>query len=353
MSDRPVPAPVVIKLGGDALASPQRIAAQALRVARLAADGPVVAVASARRGVTDHLLGLAREVAAEAGRSRSGKQTDADARWSRAEQDRAVATGEVVSASLLALALNQLGVESISLDAREAGVVSHGHFGDARIRRVTPRRIEQMLARGVVPVVTGFQGWQRGRVATLGRGGTDTSAVALTVALKGERTVFVKEAHGLRTADPKVVPDAMKIPEASHAFLSALTAAGSKVVQAEAAALAELHGVRLEFCSLEGLSPDTIVHREATAVGIRAIASHSGELYGLVTVLAGQAAELLHEAESLRTSLQDSAVAVVEIQPAANGLRFVVPADQTTSAVRAVHAAFVGHSPPQRARRAS
>ena len=353
MSDRPVPAPVVIKLGGDALASPQRIVAQALRVARLAADGPVVAVASARRGVTDHLLGLAGEVTAEAGRRGAGREREGDDRCSRAERDRAVATGEVVSAALLALALNQLGVESVSLDAREAGVLSHGHFGDARIRRVTPRRIEQLLARGVVPVVTGFQGWQRGRVATLGRGGTDTSAVALTVALKGERTVFVKEAHGLRTADPKVVPDAVKIPEASHAFLSALTAAGSRVVQAEAAALAESHGVRLEFCSLESSSPDTIVHRDGTMVGLRAVAAQDGRPHGQVTVLAGQATDLLHEAESLRASLESAAIAVMEIQPAANGLRFVVPADQTTGAVRALHVAFVGRNPPQSALRAS
>ena len=219
MSDRPV----VVKLGGDALASPQRIVAQARRLARRAAEGPVLAVASARRGVTDHLLGLAQEVASAAAR---GAEAGATARRAaRSESDRAVATGEVVSAALLALALNELGVPAVSLDAREAGVVSRGEFGDARIRRVATRRLERLLARGIVPVVTGFQGWQRGRVATLGRGGTDTSAVALTVALGGQSTIFVKEAHGLRTADPKLVPEADRIPAAPHAFLSALTAA--------------------------------------------------------------------------------------------------------------------------------
>ncbi|HSB52894.1 MAG TPA: hypothetical protein VLD58_00995 [Gemmatimonadales bacterium] len=352
MSDRPAPAPVVIKLGGDALASPQRIVAQAARVARLAADGPVVAVASARRGVTDHLLGLAREITAEAGRSGAARK-NTDDRCSRAERDRAVATGEVVSAALLALALNQLGIEAVSLDAREAGVLSHGHFGDARIRRVAPRRVEQLLAKRIVPVVTGFQGWQQGRVATLGRGGTDTSAVALTIALKGERTLFVKEAHGLRTADPKLVPEAERIPEAPHQFLSVLTSAGSKVVQAEAARLAESHGVRLEFCSLESATPDTVVHAGAAAAGLRAVASHTVDGHGQVTVLAGQSADFQYEAEALRAALQSAAIPVVEIQPAANGLRFLVPADQTTGAVRALHAAFIGCRPPQNARRAS
>ncbi len=352
MSHPGTDAPVVIKLGGDALASPQRIVAQAARVARLAGQGPVVAVASARRGVTDHLLGLAQDVAVEADQ-RDLATAPPEERNTQAERDRAVATGELVSASLLALALNRLGVTSVSLDAREAGVLSHGRFGDARIRRVAPRRIRQLLAKGVVPVVTGFQGWQRGRVATLGRGGTDTSAVALTLALDGGRTVFVKESHGLRTADPKVVPEAARIAEAPHAFLSALTAAGSRVVQAEAAHLAERHGLRLEFYSLEGMSPDTVVSRHAAATGLRAVASSTDANHGLITVLAGQSTDLRHEAESLRDALQVRSVTVLEIQPAASGLRFLVPADETIGAVQALHAAFVDRLPLARARRAS
>lgn len=352
MTDRPA-APVVIKLGGDALATPQRIVAQAARIAQAAAAGPVVAVASARRGVTDHLLALAREVSEGTTVGDRGEQPPRIARCIRAERDRAVATGEVVSAALLALALNELGVEAISLDAREAGVLSHGQFGDARIRRVVPRRLRQLLDRGAVPVVTGFQGWQQGRVATLGRGGTDTSAVALTLALDGTRTVFVKEAHGLRTADPRLVPEAAKIPEAPHAFLSALAAAGSRVVQAEAAELAERHGIRLEFCSLDAAAPDSIIHREAVAAGLRAVASRVDETHGHVTALAGQPGDLLHEAESLRGALLGASLTVTEIQPAANGLRFVVPPDQVVPALRTLHTAFVGRRSPGQARRAS
>lgn len=347
MSDRPV----VIKLGGDALASPQRIVAQACRLARRAAQGPVLAVASARRGVTDHLLGLAEEVASAA--ARGALAGAATRRAARAEGDRAVATGEVVSAALLALALNELGVPAVSLDAREAGVVSRGEFGDARIRQVTTRRLERLLARGILPVVTGFQGWQRGRVATLGRGGTDTSAVALTVALRGQRTIFVKEAHGLRTADPKLVPEADRIPAAPHAFLSALTAAGAKVVQAEAASLAEAHGLPLEFWSLEGETADSVVVQGADPVGLRAVATLPGEDSARVTVISGSAAELVHEADALRAALAALGITPGEIQPAANGLRFVVPGTRAAEATRALHAVFVSCRPDHSTRRAS
>jgi aspartate kinase len=341
--------PVVVKLGGDALASPPRIAAQARRLARRAGEGPVLAVASARRGVTDHLLGLANEVAAHAGGSAPGRC----GRPGQAERDRAVASGEVVSAALLALALNQLGVPAISLDAREAGVLSRGRVGATRIHAVIPRRLSRLLSQGVIPVVTGFQGWQRGRVATLGRGGTDASAVALAVALGSSRTIFVKQAPGLRTADPRIVPDAALIPEASHDFLSALTGAGSRVVQAEAAALAERSGVPLEFWSLDGEAPESLVRRGATGSGLRAVATEVGEAEGRVTVLAGSPGGLVHESEQLREALIAAGIPCRDIQPAANGLRFIVAAALAGEATRALHAAFVSRRSGSSTRRAS
>jgi aspartokinase len=190
-------------------------------------------------------------------------------------------------------------------------------------------------------------------VVTLGRGGTDTSAVALTVALGGNRTIFVKEAPGLRTADPKVVPDAGRIEEAPHGFLSALTAAGSKVVQAEAAELAEWYALPLEFWSLEGESAESLVRHGVSAVGLRAVAAAAGRTDGHVTVLAGVPADLVHEAESLRTALGAAAIPCSDIQPAANGLRFVVTATAVVEATRALHTAFVSGRPESTSRRAS
>ena len=153
--------PVIVKLGGDALASPERDRSGGATGPARAAAGPVVAVASARRGVTDHLLGLVDEVRSAAGGTRGPVS----------EADRAVAAGEVVAASLLALALQQLGVQGVSLDAREAGLRTVGRAGHAHIGAVATRRFTRLLDRGAVPVVTGFQGWNRGRVVTLGRGG--------------------------------------------------------------------------------------------------------------------------------------------------------------------------------------
>jgi aspartate kinase len=343
--------PIIVKLGGDALASPERIVAQARRLSRWAAHGPVVAVASARRGVTDHLLELVAEVANHTGKESAHRLPD---RRAAAEADRAVASGEVVAASLLALALNQLGTPASSLDAREAGVSSRGRFGSARITAVAPRRLQRLLARGVVPVVTGFQGWQKGRVATLGRGGTDTSAVALAVALEGESVRFVKDAPGLRTADPKLVSDSVCIAQAPHAFLSALTASGSRVIRAEAAALAERHGFPLEFWALDGETAVSRICRGTSGTGLRAVATGPmGLTAASVTVIAGDCADLAAEADPLRTALNGAGVDLTEVQPAANGLRFVVPSGSVAEATRALHDAFVRGCSSSRALRAS
>lgn len=341
--------PVVVKLGGDALSTPERIAAQARRLAHRAQSGPVVAVVSARRGVTDHLLGLAASI-----RQHLPATTDERRRAIAAESDRAVSTGEIVTASLLALALNQLGLEAVSLDAREAGISSRGSFGGAEIHQVAATKLKRLLAQGGVPVVAGFQGWQHGRVATLGRGGTDTSAVAIGVALGADNVVFVKESAGLRTADPKLVPLASRIAESSHAFLTALAAAGARIIHVDAARLAEHHALPLEFWSLEGDAADTRVERHASSTTLRAVTSATDDdgTAGL-TALAGHPDGLLGEAEHLRAALTHAGITVLDTQPAANGLRLVVAAEQVEAGVRALHSAFVESPRNSRSRRAS
>ncbi|MFL5403761.1 MAG: hypothetical protein ACJ8BF_13175 [Gemmatimonadales bacterium] len=269
--------PLVIKFGGDALAVPERIALAARRVARRLERSPVVAVASARRGVTDHLLGLVEQVKEDTGFE------DIDTEGLAAASDRAVAAGELVSASLLAVALNRLGVRAQVLDARQAGLHSDGEWTRAQLTRVRPDRITRMLRRGVTPVVTGFQGWHRGQVTTLGRGGSDTSAVALAAELGAPECELVKHAGGLFTADPKVVPDARHIPRASHRFLSRLAEAGAKVMALRAAVLAERKRLALRLTSLEDESLTSRVSAEES-VEVRAVASRAG--YHRFTALA-------------------------------------------------------------------
>jgi aspartate kinase len=325
--------PVIVKLGGDALASPERIAAAARRVQLRAAAGPVVAVASARRGVTDHLLGLVEEVRSATG----GFGTPVS------EADRAVAAGEVVAASLLALALQQLGVQGVSLDAREAGLRTVGRAGHAHIGAVATRRLTRLLQRDAVPVVTGFQGWNRGRVVTLGRGATDVTAVALAAALEAGHAEFVKDAHGLRTADPKLVAEAQVIREAPHAFLSALATAGARVIHPEAARLAERRGLTLQFHPLEDEGPLTTVSSLAPQENIRAVATAPTDgVMVRLTALSNTALEdSLRLTESLHRALRAESIPVIEVDPEVRQVSVTVPAVFGAQATRIVHSIFV------------
>ncbi len=326
-------APVVVKLGGDALASPGRIVAEARRLAELAAAGPVIAVASARRGVTDHLLGLVQEVRAVAG-------TAARASGVQPEAHRAVATGEVVTAALLALALEELGVSAASLDAREAGLIAGRNR--SRIGTVRGSRLARLLAQGVVPVVTGFQAWHRGRVTTLARGGTDATAVALACAMSASRVLFVKDAEGLRTADPRVVPDSRPIRAAPHRFLTALARAGARLIQSEAAAEAEAAGLELEFHSLEGRTALSVVSRHALGTGLRAVSLGPAEAGWIpVTAVAGTPEDAIELAEPFRSALLVAGISHGDLQPASSGLRVLVEARLAPEALRAVHRAVV------------
>ncbi len=326
------PQPIVVKLGGDALATPARIAAQARRLARWAEAGPVVAVASARRGVTDHLLGLVGEIEAVTG-------DEAATSGAHLEADRAVSSGEVVSAALLALALNRLGWHAVSLDAREAGILARGPRGDGRIRRIQAQRIRQLYEKGIIPVITGFQGWQDGRVVTLGRGGSDTSAVALADALGASKVVFVKDAAGLRTADPKLVPDTEAIPEAPHAFLTALTRAGAKVVHAHAAALAEARGLPLEFWTLDGEAPASVV-RHGVLPTVPLLAAAASAAHGEtadVTVLGVQTDARSRVGARLEQELRASGVSEPALTELPEGIRVTVPAALAGEALRIAH----------------
>jgi aspartate kinase len=325
-------APVVVKLGGDALARPERIAAQARRLARWAQAGPLVVVASARRGVTDHLLGLVRDVESAVAPADAPASGDLEA-------DRAVASGEVVSAALLALALNRLGCKAVSLDAREAGILAERRGKEGQIRRIRPAPIARLLAEGTVPVVTGFQGVWRGRAVTLGRGGSDTSAVALAVALGAGKVVFVKEAAGIRTADPKLVPDTAPIREAPHHFLTELARAGARVLHPRAAELAESARLPLEFWSLGGDAPETLIHAGAAPPEPLRAAAHHGAEDGAVHVSVLGLATGEHEVHRLALAEDLRALGLTDpvLEERPHGFRVTVPAPLAALAVRAAH----------------
>jgi aspartate kinase len=227
--------PLVIKFGGTSLATPARMLRAARRVAAYARRGrPVAVVVSATGHSTDRILAWAGAF---------GPAECADGR--RREVDRAAATGEALSAALFATALWTLGIRAASLGGGEAGVLAEGPFGAARIRDVRTARLRALFADGVVPVVAGFQGIRHdGETVTLGRGGSDTSAVALAAAL-GAECHIVTDVDGVYPRDPRLCPGETAFDCLDHASLVSLAEGGAQVVHHSAARLAEERDVPL------------------------------------------------------------------------------------------------------------
>ena len=227
--------PLVLKFGGTSLATPARIRRAAERVATLHRSGrAVVAVVSARGHTTDRILKDLERLGA------------AKAEASRREVDRVLATGEDLSAGLLAASLNALGIAARSLRGGEAGVLASGGFGTGRIREVDPGRLSGLLSAGIVPVVSGFQGERAdGETVTLGRGGSDTSAVAIAAALGSAPCDIVTDVDAVYDRDPRRDPSARAFSELTHEELLELTVGGAQVVHPEAARLAQRHEVPL------------------------------------------------------------------------------------------------------------
>jgi aspartate kinase len=244
---------VVQKYGGTSVATAERIRHVAQRVAReRAAGSQVVAVVSARGDTTDELLALARAVS-----------DDPDPR----ELDLLLATGEHESATLLSMALHSAGVPAISLTGAQAGITTDGRYGRARIANVEPARVRSELERGAVVIVAGFQG-QSGvaeglqETTTLGRGGSDTTAVALAAALGAQRCQIYTDVKGIYTADPRLVPDARQLPVIGYEEMLELAHQGAQVMQVRAVELGWINDVAIEVLSSFEDAPGTLIRED-------------------------------------------------------------------------------------------
>lgn len=237
---------LVQKFGGTSVGDIDRIKAVARRIKMTVDDGNQIAVVvSAMAGVTDRLAGWVRETAPLH-----------DAR----EYDAVVATGEQVTSGLLALALQDIGVPARSWQGWQLPMRTNGEHGSARILSIDTEKIESRLAAGQVAVVTGYQGLSpEGRIATLGRGGSDTSAVALAAALGADRCDIYTDVEGVYTADPRIVSAAHKLDKISYEEMLEMASLGAKVLQTRAVALAMRHRVRLQVLSSFNQSPGTLV----------------------------------------------------------------------------------------------
>ena len=220
---------IVQKYGGSSVSDVAKIGKVADKVAATRRAGhDVVVVVSAMGKATDELVALAQKVAAEGA-------TASEARMPRRELDMLVSTGERVTMALLCIALDARGHEAISFTGSQSGILTNDRHFDARIIEVRPHRIEDELARGRIVIVAGYQGMSYKReITTLGRGGSDTTAVALAAALGADRCEIYSDVDGVYSADPRVVPDAIHLPQIDLASLQEMAEAGAKVLNAQA-----------------------------------------------------------------------------------------------------------------------
>ena len=240
---------VVQKFGGTSVGDVERIKHVAALIAKSRQAGDaVVVVVSAMSGETDRLLKLAHELA-----------PFPDER----EMDMLLSTGERVTIALLAMALRAMGLDARSYTGRQVGIMTDSTHTRARIERITAERIKEALDQGIVPVVAGFQGInEKNDVTTLGRGGSDLTAVALAAALRAEQCLIYTDVEGIFTADPNIVPSARKLEKVSYEEMLELASLGAKVLQSRSVEFAAKYEVPVIVKSTFKEGDGTLVTKE-------------------------------------------------------------------------------------------
>jgi len=315
---------IIIKFGGSSLADPGRIRRAAAMVLGERRRGlRPVAVVSAPADCTDDLLKLA---------SLAG-----GASLSRRETDALLAAGEQMSAALLALALQAEGAPAVSLTGAQAGIKTDDAFSAASVTSVNAGRLRRELAAGRIPVVAGFQGVSpAGDITTLGRGGSDLSAVVLARALKAGRCDFRTDVKGIYTAHPALIPAARKIPALSYGEVIALAELGTEVRQLRAVKYSARHGIALHLRSSFHDEPGTLVTREGGRAGVSCLSLKKEGGMALVSVI-GRRLGALQLAKALA-----AAGALCAGKPACSpgAITLRVPAPSGEALLKKLHAAF-------------
>ena len=244
---------IVQKYGGSSVGTIDRIRNVAARLIRTQQEGNrVVAVISAMSGVTDQLIGLAHQVMDNP---------------PEREMDMLVSTGEQQSIALLCMAIADAGYRAMSFTGAQAGICTYGSHTRGRIESISPERLKKALDEGYIVVCAGFQGiTPAGEIHTLGRGGSDLSAIALAAAVKADLCQIYTDVDGVYTCDPRVVKDARKIPVLSYEEMLEMASSGSKVMQARSVELAKKYGVVFEVRNSMNNNPGTIVQEENSAM---------------------------------------------------------------------------------------
>ena len=226
---------IVQKFGGTSVGSEERIASVAQIIQKASIDNSVIVVVSAMSGETNRLIKLAKSF----GENPSKREFDA-----------LISTGEKVSAALLAMALHQIGVKAKSYTASQISMRTTDSYSKAKILDVDGQKIQDALNEGIIPIITGFQGiTESGDVTTLGRGGSDTTAVAIAAQMKAERCDIYTDVDGIYTTDPRVVPEAKKLDKITMEEMLEMAGQGAKVIQIRAVEFANKYNVPVRVLS--------------------------------------------------------------------------------------------------------
>src|SRR5205807_278408 len=244
---------IVQKYGGTSVGSPERIRNVARRLIETQREGcSVVAVISAMAGVTDDLIKLAHEISPDP---------------TKRELDILLATGEHAASALTAMAVNALGAKAISLTGADAGILTDGFHTKARIANISPKQIQELLSDDYIVIVAGFQGQSaEGETTTLGRGGSDLTAIALAGALNADACQIFTDVDGVFTCDPRVVLDAKKVSEIAYDEMLEMAGSGAKVMQSRAVEFAKKFGVEFEVRSTFTKRRGTITKEETPSM---------------------------------------------------------------------------------------
>ncbi len=244
---------IVQKYGGSSVGSVERIQNVANRIKAKQEQGDqVVAVISAMGGVTDSLLDLANQISSQP---------------SQRELDVLLATGEQQSIALLTMALHEIGIDAVSCTGRQAGVLTTGTHTAGKVHSINAESVLNNVKQGKVVIVAGFQGInEQGDIHTLGRGGSDLSAIAIAHAIGADKCEILTDVDGVYTCDPRVVPKAQKIQEISYDEMFEMASSGSKVMQARSVEFAKKHNVVFEVRSSLNQNSGTLVIEETPAM---------------------------------------------------------------------------------------
>jgi aspartate kinase len=301
---------VVQKYGGSSVADAQKLRQVAERVMRTRNEGrSVVVVVSAMGHTTDELLAMAKQISANP---------------ERRELDMLLSAGERISMALLSMAIRDLGGDAISLTGSQSGIITTDRHVDARIIEVRPYRVLDALAQGKIVVVAGFQGVSRSKeVTTLGRGGSDTTAVAMAAALDAEYCEICSDVDGVYSADPRVVPEAQRIATLSYEETQEMAEAGAKVLNAQAVEFAKEKGIAIYARATGGPLPGPDPSSDGTVVRER-----PPRMPGTVVGVASERDVLLLEsqvpASDLLTLLDECAVAGKQLHIVADRTNLII-----------------------------